>query len=116
MKSSSRPQLLGMGCVSGMERKRTLSQGAPRLVVREPQASVSVQEVLSAFRGTGASMERRKKEQNLVHLNEYLLIVWPLGKNAFMWVTLFYHFNSPREHILVSHHIQKKTVRLRKVN
>lgn len=37
-------------------------------------------DVLSDLRGSRTSVEKRKKDQNSVHLNEHLLIVQALGK------------------------------------
>lgn len=58
-------------------------------------------------------MERRKN-QNSVHLNEYLLIVWALGKTLHVgYPTL--SFQQPKGvHTIITSIQTKKTVRLRK--
>ena len=54
------------------------------------------------MRGARANIEKRRKSPNPVHLNDYLLIVWILGKTCHVGHLIFYHFNSPREHMLLS--------------
>ena len=58
-------------------------------------------------------MERRKN-QNSVHLNEYLLIVWALGKTVHVGYPIL-SFHQPKgAHAIITIIQTKKTVRLRK--